>query len=87
MKNKLLDLNNHLFAQLERLNDENFDKEQLSLEIDRARAITGVANQLINNARLVYEAHKALSAGDIRTGKGRAQFMLGMVGDIQEDQD
>jgi hypothetical protein len=58
MKNKLLDLNNHLFAQLERLGNEDLSAEGLQTEIDRTKAITGVATQVINNASLVHDAHK-----------------------------
>lgn len=84
MKNKLSDLNNHLFSQIERLGDESLKAEKLEKEIERARAITGVANQIVNNARLVLEAQKALSDGLIRTGK--SPYMLGMIGEVKEDQ-
>jgi len=60
MKNKLSDLNNILFAQLERLSDEDLSTEGLQKEIDRSKAITGLATQVIGNARLVFEAQKEL---------------------------
>ena len=39
MKNKLADLNNHLFSQLERLSDENLTAEQIEQEADRGVAM------------------------------------------------
>jgi hypothetical protein len=66
MQNKLLDLNNHLFAQLERLGDEDLVGDKLSEEINRARAITEVAGQVISNANLVLAAYKvALYSKDL----------------------
>lgn len=56
MKNTLKDLNNHLFAQLERLGDEDIVGEKLEEEIQRARAISTIASQVINNGNLVLKA-------------------------------
>ena len=78
MKNKLADLNNHLFTTLERLNDEDLKEGSLDEEINRAKAIAGVANQIINNARLVFEATKAISDGTIRESE-QGRYMLGML--------
>ena len=58
MKNKLSDLNNHLFEQLERLNDENLSGDKLGEEILRSRAVTSVAQQIIANGNLVLDAAK-----------------------------
>ena len=58
MKNKLTDLNDHLFMALERLNDEGLAEAELYQEIDRAKAIAGIAAQIINNGQLVLEAQK-----------------------------
>ena len=56
MKNKIQDLNDHLFAQLERLNDEDLTQEELEKEIQRSKAVTAVSNQIINNAKLALDA-------------------------------
>lgn len=58
MRNTLGDLNNHLFAQLERLGDEDLKGEELLEEINRAKAITSIASQIISNASLVLEAKR-----------------------------
>lgn len=58
MKNKLSDLNNHLFAQLERLSDEDLTTEQLDKEIARGKAINDVGKTIVDNAKLVLEAAK-----------------------------
>jgi hypothetical protein len=59
MKNKLSDLNNHLFEQLERLNDDDLKGEALTMEIGRAQSMCTVAGQIISAGRLVLDAAKA----------------------------
>lgn len=56
MKNKLSDLNDHLFAQLERLSDEDLSAEQLETEAKRTEALVSVADQIIRNADLTFKA-------------------------------
>ena len=60
MKNTLGDLNNHLFAQLERLNDEDLKGDALLEEITRAKAINDVATRIISNGSLVLQAKKLM---------------------------
>lgn len=58
MKNTLVDLNNHLFAQLERLGDEDLKGDDLKQEIERSKAVNSVAKEVISNATLVLDAEK-----------------------------
>lgn len=58
MQNTLGDLNNHLFAQLERLSDEDVQGDKLEEEINRAKAVTSVASKIIENGSLVLDAVK-----------------------------
>jgi hypothetical protein len=57
-KNTLSDLNNHLFAQLERLGDEEINQKDLQKEIERAKAINGIAKNVIANAKEALEGVK-----------------------------
>lgn len=58
MRNTLGDLNNHLFAQLERLSDEELTGEQLQEEIKRSKAISDVANRIVSNGELVLQGQR-----------------------------
>ena len=55
-KNKLLDLNDHLFAEIERLSDEDLKGEELQEELERAKALSDVSEKIINNASLILKA-------------------------------
>jgi len=60
MKNKITDLNDHLFAQLERLNDDELSEAQLELEIKRSKAIASVASTVVDSSRVTVEAMKVM---------------------------
>lgn len=65
VKNRMSDLNNHLFAEIERLGDEDLKGDALKEEIERAEALTKVSGQIINNGALALKAEviKANSLG------------------------
>lgn len=60
MRNTLGDLNNHLFAQLERLNDEDLVGDKLEEEIQRAKSIKDISSQIIGNASVIIRAQELL---------------------------
>ncbi|WP_447556389.1 hypothetical protein [Vreelandella sp. EE22] len=60
MKNKIDDLRNHLFAQLERLGDESLKGDALKEELQRAKAVGEISGQVIDTARAENERLKIL---------------------------
>lgn len=64
-RNTLLDLNNHLFSAMERLDDDDLEGEKLNAEVERSRAIAGLAQQVVAVGNLTL---KALVAQDSAVG-------------------
>ncbi|WP_167596602.1 hypothetical protein [Leeuwenhoekiella sp. ZYFB001] len=79
-KNKLSDLNDHLFAQLERLNDENIKGEDMEQEIRKSKAVTAVAAQIVNNARVTLEAVSLAASGKFDSHKLPENFGVKQLG-------
>ena len=65
MRNTLMDLNNLLFEQMERLMDDDLDQEQ---EVIRAKALKGLAETAISNAELSLQAEKFKQDMIMQTG-------------------
>ncbi len=66
MKNKLPDLNNHLFAQLERLTDETLSPEQIEAEVKRSDAVVAVSDQIVAGMKLQLDVAKLVAQhGDL----------------------
>ena len=60
MKNTLTDLNNYLFEQLERINDDSLTDEQLDRELNKADAIVKVSEKIIQSGELAFKTMKHL---------------------------
>lgn len=73
MKNKLIDVNNHLFAQLERLGDEELKGKELGQEILRSKAICDVTKGIVANASLALKAEVA--RGKIIESRGLPEML------------
>jgi hypothetical protein len=61
MKNRLTDLNDHLFAQLERISEEGLSAEQIEAEVKRADAIVDLADAVISNVKVQLEGAKLVA--------------------------
>jgi len=60
MKNTLTDLNNYLFEQLERLNDDSLTEEQLERELRKTDSIVKVSEKIIQTGELAFNTMKHL---------------------------
>lgn len=66
MKNKLSDLNNHLFAQIERLGEEALDADQIKAEVKRADALVALSDQVLSIANTGLKAAELFAKhGDV----------------------
>ena len=64
MKNKLSDLNNYLFEQIELLNDDELTGEKLEAQLKKSEKITKIAQVIIKNNETQFKAAvKAQEAG------------------------
>jgi hypothetical protein len=57
MRNELEDLNDYLFAEMERLNKEGMTEAQVAMEVIRAKAISEVATNIVNSQALGLKAY------------------------------
>ena len=81
MKHKVIDLNDHPFMQLERISDESLSAEEVTKEINRSKAVSSLASQIINGARLALKAQSQVQEFLIKN----PPKMLGVEGYEEED--
>ncbi len=73
-KNTILDLNDILFAQLEKLSDDELKGKNLQEEILRSKAISEISKNVIMNANL---ALKVSQVRDISPDENIPRILLG----------
>lgn len=76
-RNRLVDLHNILFEQLERLNDEELSDKDLERELERTKAMVEVGKTIIANAQTAVNAQKIVSDYDIRKKSEMLQITTG----------
>lgn len=69
MKNTISDLNNYLFEQLERINDDSLSGEQLDIALTRAAAVTKIAEAVIHNGELALRTMEHMNEYGYNTGR------------------
>ncbi|MGN9233708.1 hypothetical protein ACTM8Z_00155 [Atopobiaceae bacterium HCP3S3_D6] len=76
MRDRQIDLDRHLFAELERLGDESLSGEELRREVERAKAVSVVAQQV--------NASRALELKAMRLIDGRRDRSTRLPGGFRE---
>jgi len=76
MNNKYSDLNNYLFEQLERINDDDLNPEELDAAIKKAEAVGKVAETIIKNGELALKTANFLHNSGA-TWKTSTQALIG----------
>lgn len=74
-KNSLSDLNNYLFQQLDRLNNNELGQESIEREVKRTEAIVSLSEQVIDNAKIALDAAELVA----KHGVGKWEDMLPLV--------
>ncbi|MCW0993108.1 hypothetical protein OJ599_03580 [Streptococcus anginosus] len=58
VRNKMSDLTNTLFAQLETLDDRDLTEEELKVELQRSKQMVAISGQILQAGQLALEAEK-----------------------------
>ena len=72
MRNTLSDLNDVLFEQIERVNDDDLVGAELEVQLKKSRVINSIASQIIQNGNLIFKAVKYHEMED-----GSTKLLLG----------
>lgn len=66
-RNKIEDLRNHLFASMERLNDDDLTAEQIELETRKAKSLAQLSSAIIESAKLEINYLQATDQSESKT--------------------
>lgn len=58
VRNTFDDLNNHLFEQIERLNDDELSADELEREVKRAKSMSLISDKIIKAAETQLKAYE-----------------------------
>lgn len=78
MKNTLQHLNNDLYEQLERINDDDLKGEELETQLKKTKTITKIAGTIIQNNKLILDGIKQLSEAGYTVSGKNAMESLGL---------
>lgn len=76
MKNTLSDLNDYLFEQLERLNDDDLTEEQLERELKKTDSIVKVSEKIIETGELAFKTMQHMDQYGYGAGQKVAPQLL-----------
>ena len=86
MKNKPIDLVNHLFAQIERLGEEDLAPEELEREVARAGAMVKVADAITTTYSMQIKASCAAAEWGDRGSMKSVHLLPDDQGKLEEGQ-
>lgn len=81
MKNTLTDLNNYLFEQLERLNDDELTGEELEKQLKKTDTIVKISEKIIQNGELAFRTMQHLDHYGYNSSDRTVPPMLETKGD------
>lgn len=76
MKNKLSDLNDILFAQLERLTSDDLPTDQIEQEVSRTQSVVQIADRIVHTARLQLDGARFVAEHGGKVGQLPATMAL-----------
>lgn len=80
MKNTLTDLNNILFEQIERINDDELKGDKLEEQLKKTKTVNDIAKTIVSNANLELQAIKHMD----EYGYNRKKIMPSIIDGREE---